>query len=357
MAQLATYQYGKDLVRFLRVVRDPSDPSRQDIAEYTVRCLLTGDALASSYTQADNSLVVPTDTIKNSINVLAKVLDGRRIVLVPELFALHVAHHFVNKYSHVEGVEVELESHRWTRLDLGAAEGGEHKHSFVRDGESVRTARCVMSKTGGAGGEIKVDALQGGVKNLLVLKSSGSAFHGYHRDELTTLKPVEDRVFSTAVECVYTLELNAPLSAFLRPSPYSAPTTLTEPTFKPPASASASSSSSEPDSTPFHSPIDFNALHALVLTHTFRTFATDASASVQATLFKMASAILDSVSVSPAMPVQSVEYALPNKHYVPIDLGFAGLGNVGEAEAEVFLPQANPSGLIKAKVVRAPAAA
>ncbi|KAL9932700.1 hypothetical protein V8E36_008399 [Tilletia maclaganii] len=350
MSKLASYSYGKDLVRLLRVVRDPKNPASHQIAEYTVRVLLTGPALETSYTQADNSLVVPTDTVKNTVNVLAKELDGESIVLVPEAFALHLGWHFLSKYAHVTGVTVDIDSHRWSRIDLGADAGGVHQHSFVRDGDSIRTVALKMSKSKAGGWDgateattIKVDSLTGGVKNLLVLKSTGSAFHGFHLDELTTLIPTNDRIFSTAVECIYTIEVPHPLETFLTPSIFSTPT--------------PSKDASAPSKKPFQSPIDFNKLHTRVLAHTFRLFATDASASVQATLFKMASEILAEPGVC-ADFVSSVEYTLPNKHYVPVDLGFVadrlgGDNNLGEGKAEVFLPQANPSGLIKAKIVKA----
>jgi urate oxidase len=42
-----------------------------------------------------------------------------------------------------------------------------------------------------------------------VLKSTGSAFNGYIRDEYTTLREVDDRVLSTSVDMTYTF---APLS-------------------------------------------------------------------------------------------------------------------------------------------------
>ncbi|KAK0552935.1 hypothetical protein OC846_001515 [Tilletia horrida] len=334
MAKLASYQYGKDLVRVLRVVRDPKDASRHQVAEYTVRCLLTGTQLETSYTQGDNTLVVPTDTVKNTINVLAKSLDASEIVLVPELFALHIGHHFLNKYAHIEGVELDILQHRWSRIDLGPDHGGEHKHSFVRDGESLRVAKTVLSKKAGAG-EFSVDVLQGGVQNLLVLKSTGSAFYGFHRDELTTLRAVDDRIFSTSVECIYDIALPAPLSSFVKASKFSAPLGSTE--------------SSPASTAEFKAPLDFNQIHARSLFHTMHLFATDASASVQATLFKMAQATL---ADDACKSVVGVEYTLPNKHYVPIDLGFAGLDNLTEDTAEVFLPQANPSGLIKARIVR-----
>jgi urate oxidase len=43
---------------------------------------------------------------------------------------------------------------------------------------------------------------------------------------------------------------------------------------------------------------------------------------------------------------------MPNRHYIPIDLKWAGLDNIAADKAEVFLPSAHPSGLIKAKVTR-----
>jgi urate oxidase len=47
----------------------------------------------------------------------------------------------------------------------------------------------------------------------LVLKSTGSAFEGFYRDEYTTLTPVNDRIFSTSVDLTYTfadIALKAP---------------------------------------------------------------------------------------------------------------------------------------------------
>lgn len=37
-----------------------------------------------------------------------------------------------------------------------------------------------------------------------VLKSTGSAFENFYRDEFTTLVPVDDRIFSTSVDLTYT---------------------------------------------------------------------------------------------------------------------------------------------------------
>ncbi|PWY97540.1 uricase [Testicularia cyperi] len=315
--RLASASYGKDLVRIFRIVRDAKDPSSHKVAEYTVRCLLHGASLTPSYTEADNSPVVATDTVKNTLNYLAKVLPAED-VLCPERYALHVINHFLTTYDHIEKTEVDLIQHKWTRIVLDQKDGGAHKHSFVRDGEEKRTVRALGER---AGKDIKVTTLEGGIKGLLVLKSSGSAFYGFHRDSFTTLKEVRDRIFSTEVECSYSVGLPAG----------SLSTVLTDPSSLP----------------------KFCAIQDSVKAHTLRVFALDDSASVQATMYRMAEAILgDKTNTA----VRDVAYALPNKHYIPIDLGFKGLSNLNEKDAEVFLPTAHPSGYIKAKVERTAAA-
>lgn len=315
--RLASSSYGKDLVRIFRIVRDSKDPSSHRVAEYTIRCLLHGESLTPSYTEADNSPVVATDTVKNTLNYLAKVLPAED-VLCPERYALHVVKHFLTTYSHIEKTEVELIQHKWTRIVLDQKDGGAHKHSFVRDGEEKRTVRALGERSGS---EINVTSLEAGIKGLLVLKSSGSAFHGFHRDSFTTLKEVRDRIFSTEVECTYSIALP-----------------------KGGLTAALNNASALPK---------FCDIQSSVKAHVLRVFSLDNSASVQATMYRMSEAILGDATNK---AVQDVAFALPNKHYIPIDLGFKGLGNLNEKDAEVFLPTAHPSGLIRAKVVRTTAA-
>lgn len=212
--RLASYSYGKDDVRVLRVVRDNADPKSHRLVEYAVRCLLSGKQLETSYTQADNSLVVATDSIKNTINLLAKKTPGEQ-VLVPETFALVVMSHFLTTYDHVESVEVDIVMPKWSRIALAAPASSsgqtsslapesrssqqQHPHSFVRDGNEKRIVRAKAVRD--AQGKPVVELLEGGMTDLVVLKSSGSAFYGFWRDEYTTLPEVQDRLFSTSVEC------------------------------------------------------------------------------------------------------------------------------------------------------------
>lgn len=214
--RLASYSYGKDDVRFLRVVRDESDPRHHRIVEYAVRCLLSGSQLETSYTQADNSKVVATDSIKNTINLLAKKTPGPQ-VLCPESFALVIMNHFLSTYSHIDHVDVDIEQSKWSRIVVGdviatssgrlaaapadeaSSNGKQHPHSFVKDGNEKRTVKARGTRDGA--GQATVALLEGGLEDLVVLKTSGSAFYGFWRDEYTTLPEVTDRCFSTSVNC------------------------------------------------------------------------------------------------------------------------------------------------------------
>ena len=87
---LVEQRYGKSRVRVLKILRDGET---HRIKELDVAVMLSGD-FASSYTSGDNSAVVPTDTIKNTVHALAKEYLGAE----NERFALTLARHFLAKY-------------------------------------------------------------------------------------------------------------------------------------------------------------------------------------------------------------------------------------------------------------------
>jgi len=64
---------GKDKVKLLKVDKDPRDPKQQSVVELTVRILLEG-AIETSYTKADNSVVVATDTMKNTVYCISTLV-------------------------------------------------------------------------------------------------------------------------------------------------------------------------------------------------------------------------------------------------------------------------------------------
>lgn len=309
---LSHARYGKQMVRVLRVVREDK---WQTVVEYNVTVLLEGD-IDVSYTKADNSVVVATDSMKNITYHLAKTSPH---ILHPERFALHLATYMVSKYDHIHKAFVTIEQLRWRRIDV---RGQEHSHSFWRDGEEKREVDVAVDATKGK--DSIVATVSAGISDLLVLKSTGSAFEGFIRDEHTTLAEVDDRIFSTSVDLKYTY------------APFSVPTNASVDSFKVADELMAEGTA-----------WDGNAVVAKARVATLEVFAEDESASVQASLYKMAERIL-----AENKHVQTVSYSLPNKHYIPVDMRYAGIDNLTPAKAEVFVPVSAPSGLISATISR-----
>ncbi|BGP03260.1 Uricase [Rhodotorula toruloides] len=307
MVHLAVAKYGKAAVRVSRIVRHPD--GKHDFVEYIVRCLVEGD-VARAWTHSDNAPIVATDSIKNTVNIFAKTSPH---VLQPESFALHLGLHFVTKYAHLSRCSVDIVQLKWSRIQVN---GQPHKHSFVRDGDEKRTVSVVIDATKGK--NALTATCQGGITGLLCLKTTESAFEGYVFDEYTTLKPVDDRIFSTAVDCTYTI----------------------------PISPSALSISALPKLG-----IDFDKIYKSVVDTTLEIFATHNSASVQATLYNMCEKVLNDNK-----EVSDIKYELPNKHYIAPDLSFFKLKNTDPKDAEVFTPVDAPSGHIIGLVTREPKA-
>nr|AOR51843.1 urate oxidase [Phaffia rhodozyma] len=310
---LSSARYGKDLVRVARVVRTPAadgKPAKQEVVEYVVRALLEGD-FAESYDAADNTRIVATDSIKNTTYIMAKVSPH---VMTPELFALHLGTHFVTKYSHIQKAHIDIQSLRWSRIDV--QDIGAHPHSFVRDGDEKRVVSVVVD---GTSTDDITAIVKSGVKDLLVLKTAGSSFTNFLRDEFTTLPEVDDRIFSTSITCDYTVTL-----------PPNIPLTID-------------------NLNKIGAEVQFEKLASTARTTTLEVFATHDSASVQATLYRAAQTIL-----SRASSIKEVFYSLPNKHYMPVNLKPFNLenGKGREGLVEVFEPVASPSGLIQATITR-----
>ncbi|KAH9450790.1 hypothetical protein MJO28_009761 [Puccinia striiformis f. sp. tritici] len=302
---LVSARYGKEKVRVFRVVKSGT---WHEVVEYTVSVLLEGQ-IESSFTKADNSVVVATDSMKNTINVFAKTSPH---VLTPELFSIHLGLHFVSEYEHIDKAIVTIISHRWSRIPLDQKP---HPHAFTRDGNDVTRVEAIVTQSNT--GSTSVELITG-LQDLLVLKTTGSSFENFVRDKWTTLPEASDRILSTSVDCRCAIKIDLPSDKSIAIS------SLT------------------------NLGIDFKTIGKSIRDITLGTFATDESASVQATLYKMCQLILT------AHPeIVSVSYNLPNKHYIPIDLSWHdNIQNTSVQDAEVFVPLDAPSGLITATVSR-----
>src|SRR3954469_7090602 len=135
--KLIANRYGKGRGRGMKILREGA---QHTLKEIDVMALLTGD-FAAAYTSGDNSKVVATDTIKNTVNVLAKEHLGEEI----ERFAQTLARHFLTRYEQVESAEVEITSRDWQRLQV---DGAPHPHSFRAGSEARAWTRVFATRNG-----------------------------------------------------------------------------------------------------------------------------------------------------------------------------------------------------------------
>jgi urate oxidase len=176
--------YGKSRVRIVQVRRHGD---RHDLHDLTIAIRFTG-RYDESYTEGDNSAVLPTDTMKNTVYALA----AREPIQAPESFGLVLARHFLERNPHLDRVRIDVTEHLWGRLKRGERE---HGTAFARQGPETRTAVVKATRD-----EVRIGA---GLADLLILKSAHSAFDHYIRDEYTTLPETRDRLFATSMTATW----------------------------------------------------------------------------------------------------------------------------------------------------------
>ncbi|MBF4761984.1 urate oxidase [Nocardioides islandensis] len=276
MAVLGENRYGKAESRVVRIVRDTP---RHEIVDLNVSSSLRGD-FDAAHVSGDQAAVLPTDTQKNTAFAYAK-LHG---VSSPEDYALALASRLLEAAPAAAAAEVRVEQYAWDRLG---------QHAFARRGGDVRTCEVTVSRSGAS--------VVSGLKDLVVLKSTGSEFKGFLVDEFTTLAETDDRILATSLVARW-----------------------------------------RHDTTD----VDWNASFDDVREVLLSTFATTYSRALQETLYLMGSAVVDT------MPgIAEISFSAPNKHHFLVDFsGFEvdGLTNDGE----VFIAADRPYGLIECTVLR-----
>ena len=276
---LSENQYGKSRVRLVKVERHGS---RHDLSDLNVNILLSG-AFEPAYVDGDNSRVLPTDTMKNTVYALARKQPLGEI----EEFGMRLADHFLSHQPHVASARIAIDQSIWKRILVG---GRAHDYSFLHAGDERRTA-VIEKDRGGA-------KIISGIRDLVVLKTTNSAFTGYIKDEYTTLKETRDRIFGTAIKAEWTWRGSG---LAYGPCWHAARETMLE------------------------------------------IFAGHQSLGVQHTLYAMGEAILDRVDA-----IDTIRLSMPNRHCLLVDLAPFGMDNPNE----VFVPVDEPHGLIEATLAR-----
>ncbi|MEO7794380.1 MAG: factor-independent urate hydroxylase, partial [Thermoanaerobaculia bacterium] len=251
---LLSHRYGKQKIRLTHLDRS-TEPHRLTIA--AVGVTLEGD-FAASYTAGDNREVVATDSIKNTVYVLAREHGVESI----EEFGVALARHFVGTYATVAAARIDLEEEIWSPIRAGAES---FPDAFERVASETGTASALL----GADGLV----LTSGIEDLQVLKSSHSGFVDFVRDRYTTLPDVDDRLFATSVGARWRL---------------------------------ADGASGD---------VDFRTLRAGVRQVLVESFARHDSLAVQQTLHAMGIAVLDRFTT-----VAEINLVLPNQHHLLANL-------------------------------------
>ncbi|RJL23584.1 factor-independent urate hydroxylase [Bailinhaonella thermotolerans] len=281
---LGTNRYGKAETRVVRVVKNGGT---HEIRDLNVSVALSGD-MAETHLTGGNSKVLPTDTQKNTVYAFAKEHGVGEI----EEFALLLARHFVDSQPSIHLARVAVEEYFWDRVEP-AGGPGERRHSFVRSGRETRTAVAHYD------GERAT--LVSGLKDLVVLNTTGSEFWGYLKDRYTTLAETRDRVLATQVTATWR----------------------------------------HVGHTVGRS--DYAKSYARARRHLLEAFAETHSLSLQQTLYAMGARVIEN-----GPEICEVRLALPNKHHFLVDLAPFGLENDGE----VFYAADRPYGLIEGTVLR-----
>lgn len=257
--QIVHDNYGKSRVRLMKVARSGD---RHELQNLTVNIALEGD-FEAIHTVGDNSLCLPTDTMKNTVYALA---GQTREIEEIEAFGQRLTAHFLANNPQISRVIIDIFETAWKRMKFDA---DEHDHSFVKGSGEKRTAKITASRDG--------VTIESGVEDLIVLKTTDSGFVGFIKDAFTTLPETADRIFSTAIKATWR---------------YAKPGDATDAAFE--------------------------AIRQTIL----RVFADHNSLSVQHTLYAIGEVILDEFPV-----VEEIAFSLPNIHCLPIDMTKFGQTN------------------------------
>jgi urate oxidase len=262
MIELAENRYGKSRVRLMKVTRHPHG---HDLREWTVQVSLKGD-FETAHLDGDNSKILPTDTMKNTVYSLARTSNA----IAMEDYAKELIDFLLGRNPQVSSASVRIESTMWKRLTV---DGEPHPSAFMRGSGELQTTSVERAQ----GGNFQVLS---GFDNLVLLKTANSGFEGYIKDSLTTLPETKDRLFGTAVTAEWRY-------------------TSTNP--------------------------DFDPLRTKLRETMLRTFANHNSKSVQQTLYAMAESALEAIP-----DVDEIEITMPNKHCLLVDLSRFGQDNPNE---------------------------
>ncbi|KAJ0969656.1 hypothetical protein J5N97_022533 [Dioscorea zingiberensis] len=292
-------RHGKSRVRVARVWRNAVS-GKDLIVEWNVAISLVTDCLPA-FTSGNNSSIVATDSMKNTVYVKAK--ECSEVVSVEE-FAIILAKHFTSLYPQVATATITIVEKPWERLVLALQP---HSHGF-KAGSEKHTVELTLQKNGAV-------TLTSGIEGLAVLKTTQSGFEGFVRDKYTILPDTKERILATEVTTKWRYAFE--WLSDIPPKPFC-----------------------------------FNQRYQEVKEVLLETFFGAPqvgvySPSVQNTLYLMAKAILNKF-----LDITAVHLRMPNLHFLPVNLSTKDNPSMVKFADDVYTPTDEPHGTIEATVTR-----
>lgn len=275
--KLSHNSYGKSDVRLVKVTRNGQEHHMQEL---TVKVILSGN-FSDTYLTGDNRAVLPTDTIKNTVYVLAK---DHPIPSIEE-FGVDLSRHFQERLANVDEVYVDIVETSWQRMVIA---GKLHPYAFT--GTNTEKNCCTITRTAAG---VKI---QSSIRDLLILKTSGSGFSQFLQDEYTTLKETDDRLLGTNLLVQWHYKQDN---------------------------------------------VNFAALRTQLRQILLEIFATHPSNSLQNTLYEMGKAALEKLP-----DLADIHLFMPNKHNLLVDFSPFHLENPNQ----IFMPIDEPFGMIEGRL-------
>ena len=238
----------------------------------------------AAHVEGDNSRILPTDTMKNMVYSVARSSSATTM----EEYAKELTGVLLDGNAQVDSVTVGIRGALWKRISV---DGRADPANFMRGSGEQQTTEVERSRDG----RVQVTS---GLKDMVLLKTADSGFEGYIQDRWTTLKETDDRLLGTAMRASWMYVTEA---------------------------------------------VTYAVAHREIREAMIASFARHRSRSVQQTLYAMAEAALGC-----CREIDEIEIAMPNRHYLLVDLTRFGQDNPNS----IFVPTEEPHGYIEARVRR-----
>ena len=168
------HYYGKGDVTAYRLNRDRDAEGARRVFGANVRLLVYGDAFWSTYSRGDNTGLIATDSMKNFIQRETMNFEGDAL----EEYCRFLATKFLARYDQVEGLQVTASE---VPFDVAGADV-----AFTPGGPERAQAVLEMNRH-------DIVDVASGITGFRLLRTGGSSFYGFVRDEYTTLPDLMNR--------------------------------------------------------------------------------------------------------------------------------------------------------------------